>query len=325
VRARLVIVNWNGRAWLERCLAAVEGECRGVAEVVVVDNGSTDDSVAWLAASCPWVRVVAVGENAGFSRGNNLGVAGATTEFLVFLNNDTEVEPGWLAALIAAADRDPSVGLVTSQLVYFDRPDLVDSAGDGYLRCGGAFKVWHGRSASTAPGSREVFGACGGACLIRRALFERLGGFDERLFLIYEDVDLSYRARLTGARIVYAADAVVRHRGSATVGRASATAVFYGQRNLEWVWLQNTPGRLLWRSFLSHAIYSCAGVAAYARHGHAWTAVRAKLAALAGIPVTLSKRRLIQRGATADPERLWQLMEGDWIGLKRREKSFDLR
>jgi GT2 family glycosyltransferase len=108
----------------------------------------------------------------------------------------------------------------------------------------------------------------GAALLISRALFDQLGGFDERLFIVYEDVDLCYRARLAGASVHYAAAAVVGHAGSGTLGRRSRTAVFHGQRNLEWVWLQNTPASLLWRSLLRRTFaYSLAGGVWYARQG----------------------------------------------------------
>ena len=161
---------------------------------------------------------------------------------------------GWRACTprhLAAPDRD----LVTSRIVFLDRPDIVDSAGDGYLRAGGAFKHGHGAYIAGFTSSREVFGACGAAFLIRRDVFERLHGFDEDFFMVYEDVDLSYRARLAGYRCWYAADAVVRHAGSGTLGVMSSTAVFHGQRNLEWVWLKNTPRGLLLRTIPSHLAY----------------------------------------------------------------------
>ncbi len=215
----------------------------------------------------PGFVVDVLASNVGFAAGNNHGAAGATTDALVFLNNDTQVEPGWLHALVRAAEADPSRGLVTSKVVYLDRPDVIDSAGDGYLRCGGGFKHRHGSAAQVAEESREVFGACGAAFLIRRALFEDLGGFDADFFMVYEDVDLSYRARLSGARVWYAADAVVRHAGSAAIGRVSERAVYYGQRNVEWTWIKNTPAALWWRSPPAHVLYNLAGGVAYARRG----------------------------------------------------------
>jgi len=322
VRVRIVVLNWNGRGWLDGCFSALEAARTSDVEAVLVDNASVDGSLEFMQRRFPWVRLIALDENAGFARGNNLGAAGFEGAYLVFLNNDTQVAPGWLGALVAAADADAEVGLVTSRIVFLDRPDVIDSAGDGYLRCGGAFKVWHGGKTDAAPGSREVFGACGAAFLIRRALFDRLGGFDERFFMVYEDVDLSYRARLSGARVVYAADATVAHAGSASLGRLSRQAVFYGQRNLEWTWLQNSPARLFWRSLLPHLAYSIAAGAAYARHGLFGAWLSGKLAALAGLPRALAARRAVQASAVADPETLWRLMAPDWIGVKRREKEF---
>ena len=158
--------------------------------------------VRWRSSSAgfPSVRIIDNGVNLGFAAGNNAGARAAAGELLVFLNNDTVAESTWLAALHSAHLGGPGRDLVTSKLVWLDRPEVVDSAGDGYLRAGGAYKVGHGAAASPTPLLGEVFGACGAAFLIRRALFESLGGFDERFFMVYEDVDLSYRARLRGHR-----------------------------------------------------------------------------------------------------------------------------
>jgi GT2 family glycosyltransferase len=325
VRARIVVLNWNGKKYLHRCVAALLADAGDRAEVVVVDNGSTDGSVEFLRAAWPGVRVVALPRNVGFAAGNNAGARDATAEYLIFLNNDTEVASGWLTALLAAADAHGARGVIGSKVVFVQAqagsPVLVDSAGDDYFRAGGATKSWHRRPADSAPGSREVFSACGAAMLVPRTIFTELGGFDERLFVIYEDVDLCYRARLRGYTVHYAADAVVHHVGSAALGRLSATAVFYGQRNLEWVWLQNTPGRLLWRSLPAHVAYSLAGALYYARQGHAWTWLRAKAAALAGLRATLVRRRAIQASTSVDPESLWSLMRPGWLSAKRAEKS----
>ena len=114
----------------------------------------------------------------------------------------------------------------------------------------------------------EVFGVCGAACLVSRQVFEELGGFDEDFFASHEDVDLSYRARLRGYRCRYVADAIVRHHGSATLGRGSVSAVFHGQRNLEWMYLKNTPASLLVRTLPGHLVYNAASAAYFARMGH---------------------------------------------------------
>jgi GT2 family glycosyltransferase len=320
---RVIVLNWNGRSWLDRCLTALRRQTFRDFEVVLVDNGSTDDSVPFVRHAFPECTALPLPGNAGFAAGNNAGAQGSSAEYLVFLNNDTEVDPGWLHALVDVAERDSSVGLVTSHIVFMDRPDLLDSAGDGYLQCGGAFKIGHGQAAQNTAGVEEVFGACGAAFLIRRELFTRLGGFDADMFMVYEDVDLSYRARLLGARCMCAHAAVVRHAGSASLGRISEAAVYYGQRNLEWTWIKNSPRQLLMRSLASHALYDLAGLAGYARAGHLGAWIRGKAAAIAGLPDVWRKRRDVQRQISVDPDRLWTLMEPNWIAVKRREKLFD--
>jgi len=320
---RVIVLNWNGLEWLDGCLQALHAQWLAPTEIVIVDNASSDKSVAHVRERWPGVSVVALESNMGFAAGNNRGAAGAHTDALVFLNNDTQVEPGWLQALVGAADADPARGLVTSKVVYLDRPDVIDSAGDGYLRCGGGFKRRHGAAAQEAGVSGEVFGACGAAFLIRRSLFEELGGFDEDFFMVYEDVDLSYRARLSGARIWYAADAVVRHAGSAALGRVSDRAVFFGQRNLEWTWIKNTPASLWWRSLPAHVIYNLAGGVAYARRGQLGPWVRGKAAAIAGSPRFWRKRAGVQRHARVPAASLWAVMDRRWWAIKAAEKKFD--
>jgi GT2 family glycosyltransferase len=192
------------------------------------------------------------------------------------------------------------------------------------LRWGGAFKRHHGAPAGEAAQSGEVFGVCGAACLMPKALFDQLRGFDEHFFVSHEDVDLSYRARLLGYRCRYVADAVVRHLGSATLGKVSAFGVFHGQRNLEWVYLKNTPGALLARTFAGHLVYTAAAAVHFARLGLLGPFLRAKAAALAGIPRVLRQRAVVQRTRVVGPADLWPQMERRWLSTKLREKRFDV-
>ena len=321
----VIVLNYNGRRWLEGCLTAASEQMDGRQELILVDNASTDDSVAFVIGQFPSVRLLVLDGNSGFARGNNMGAQIARGHYLAFLNNDTIPQSGWLSALRAAFDRDHTTGITTSRLVYLHDPSVIDSAGDGYLRAGGAFKHLHGAPSTVGGQSGEVFGACGAACMFRKEVFADLGGFDEDFFMVYEDVDISYRARLLGYRCVYVADAVVHHAGSGTLRRNSALSVYYGQRNLEWTYLKNTPWSLLIRSLPSHALYDGAALFAYGAQGLLGPYLKAKWAALKGIPAMLRKRAAVQNRRLASTRDLWQAMDGNWIRRKRLEKRFDFR
>ena len=319
----VIVLNFNGRKWLPGCLGALAAQ-RGAPpfETILVDNGSTDGSADLVRTTWPDVRVAVRPANVGFAAGNNDGARLAQGTWLAFLNNDTVAEADWLGHLHTEAAAHPECALVTSRLVFLHDPSIVDSAGDGYLRAGGAFKHGHGASAGDFTSSREVFGACGGAFMIRREVFDALGGFDPRFFMNYEDVDLSYRARLAGWRIWYAASAVVRHAGSGSLGAVSPAAVFYGQRNLEWTWIKNTPPGLLAATALSHLAYSLAGVVHYAAIGRGGAALRGKWAALRALPSVLADRRRVQASRSVNARDVARFMEAGWLAAKRREKAF---
>jgi GT2 family glycosyltransferase len=319
----IVIVTWNGRGHLERCLPAVAAQQGVDAETILVDNASTDGTADLVRARFPWVRFVALDRNHGFAGGSNAGARAARGAYLAFLNNDTVADPAWLRTLRAGLDEADRVALATSRIVYMHDPEVVDSAGDSMTRWGGAFKRHHGGRASEAMQSREVFGACGAAFMIPKAVFEEIGGFDEDFFVSHEDVDLSYRARLRGYRARYVAESVVRHRGSSSLGRSSRLAVFHGQRNLEWVYVQNTPWPLLLRTLPGHVLYNAAAAVYFARQGLLGTFLSAKAHAAAGLPRALAKRARVQRARTASSSDIWRQLEPRWLGTKLREKRFD--
>jgi GT2 family glycosyltransferase len=319
----VVIVTWNGRRFLEPCLAALAAQEGVRAETILVDNASTDGTIEFVREAFPWVRVVALEKNVGFTGGNNAGARAARGRLLAFLNNDTVPDGRWLSTLQRGLDEAAGFALAASRIVYMHDPGVIDSAGDGMLRWGGAFKRHHGGRVEDAPDSGEVFGACGAAFLIPKAVFDELGGFDEDFFASHEDVDLSYRARLRGYRCRYVADAVVRHHGSATLGRVSPFAVFHGQRNLEWVYLKNTPTSLLWRTLPGHVLYDLAAAVHFVRSGRGIAFARAKMAALAGLPRMLRKRRVVQRARRVSARAIEAHLERRWLATKRREKRFD--
>ena len=320
----IVIVTWNGRQYLDDCLTAAQVQHGADAEIVLVDNGSSDGTPAHVQARFPGVRVVALGANHGFAGGCNIGAREARGAYVAFLNNDTIADPGWLRALRAGIDSASRSLLVTSRVVYMHDPNLVDSAGDGAFRWGGAYKRLHGQSVERAALPQEVFGVCGAACLMPKTVFEELGGFDEDFFASHEDVDLSYRARLRGYRCRYVPDAIVRHHGSASIGTISRFAVFQGQRNLEWVFLKNTPGSLLLRTLPGHLLYNAAAAAHFTRLGLLGTFLKAKAAAVAALPAVMRKRTAIQASALVGSPAIEEHLDRGWLTAKVREKRFDV-
>jgi GT2 family glycosyltransferase len=159
--------------------------------------------------------------------------------------------------------------------------------------------------------------------MLPKAVFEELGGFDEDFFASHEDVDLSYRARLRGYRCRYVADAIVRHHGSATLGKVSPFAVFQGQRNLEWMYLKNTPTPLLLRTLPGHLVYNMAAAAHFTRLGLLGTFLRAKIAAAGRLPSVIAKRRSIQATKRVDAAAIEAHLDRRWLAAKTREKRFD--
>jgi GT2 family glycosyltransferase len=236
MRASVIVVSYNSRADLELCIESILRELSSQDELIVVDNGSTDGSADLVAERFAGVRLIR-GANTGYAGGNNCGAAAAKGDFLVFLNPDTALQPGALAALLAPLeDSRAEIGLTTAQIVHMRRPEVINTCGNtmhytGLTYCRGA-----GRSRSEYAVSAEVDAVSGAAFALRRALFAELGGFDEQFFMYVEDTDLSWRARLAGYRCLYVAEAVVAHDYRPSY---SPTKAFYLDRNRHLMLLKN--------------------------------------------------------------------------------------
>jgi GT2 family glycosyltransferase len=306
----VIIPNWNGAHHLPACLDSLGRQRYPRFEVIVVDNGSNDASLTLLARDYPDVRLIPLGENRGFAPACNLGMRAARGEILVLLNNDTEAGPGWLGALVAAFERHPEAGSVASKMRLFDQRDHLHTAGDFYRLDGtpGNRGVWQ-RDEGQFDQEAFVFGACGGSAAYRRAMLDEIGLLDETFFFSCEDVDLGWRAQLAGWPCVYAPEAVVYHKVSAT--GAGATISYYDGRNFIYLIAKDYPWSLLrrhWRAVLRaqwhitrDALRAWRGAAARAR-------LRGQLAGLWGIPRMLHARRAVQRTRRASDADLLRVL-----------------
>ena len=243
-RSTIIIPNYNGMAYLENCLASLRGE---PARVIVVDNGSTDGSRELVQEKFPKVRLISLDRNYGFCRAVNRGMEASETTYVILLNNDTEAQPGFVKALEKAMDGDERVFSGAARMVRMDAPSRIDDAGDYYCALGWAFAAGRDKPAENYDAPREIFSACGGACIYRRRILQKIGGFDENHFAYLEDVDLGYRARLYGFRNLYVPGAVVRHAGSASSGsRYNAFKAELTARNSVYLAYKNMPpGQML--------------------------------------------------------------------------------
>ena len=306
----VVIVNLNAGAYLARTLDALAAQTAPPKRVILVDQGSTDGSLEGIEERFGFVELVRPGENLGFAGGNNLAVRMADDcDWVALLNPDAFPRPDWLERLLEAAEREPGYAMLTSTLVLAGDPDRLDGTGDVYHTSGLAFRRDHGRLLSDAGrATGEVFAASGAAALYRRDAFLEVGGFDERFFCFLEDVDLAFRLRLAGRRCLYVSDAIVEHVGSATTGRVSEFTIFHSHRNLVWTYVKNMPGALFWLYLPAHVFVNLAAVVGFSVHGQARAVLRAKHAALVGLPEMLAERRRLQGGRQVGARELRRLM-----------------
>jgi len=285
----VVIVNFDGERLLGDCLAALRAQTHAPQEIVVADNGSSDGSLAMLRAHHPGVRVLELGHNFGFAGGANRGVAATSAPWVCVLNSDAAPAPDWLARLLAAP-RDERWTWALGSVLVSASTGRIESAGDQYDPAGFAYKLLRDHPLSDLPSEPyPVFAAPGAAPVFRRDVFDRLGGYEERFFLYYEDVDLAFRAALLGFHALLVPDAHVVHRLGATT-KSLARARFYVARNSVWCAVRCLPeagARRLARRW-------AAELRANRPRRLIPVELAGRAAALAGLPRALRERREIQ-------------------------------
>jgi GT2 family glycosyltransferase len=257
----VVIPNWNGLHWLAGCLDAVARQELAPAELIVVDNGSSDGSVAYLRAEHPEARVLALADNTGFARAANEGIRTATSEFVALVNTDVVLAPDWLRRLRQVLRQDAGAAAVACKMLDLEDPTLVYDAGDVLRRDGCC--IQRGRRCRDdgswdAPG--EVFGVCAGAALYRRDAVLAVDGFDERYFAYLEDVDLALRLQLAGWKCRYE-PAVAFHAGEGSSHQLPGGHLYLVERNTLFLVAKAFPLRWL-------------PLVAYRQAGWAWRALR---------------------------------------------------
>lgn len=278
MRIDVIIPSWNGRHLLGSCLDALAAQTRVADGIVVVDNGSTDETDAWLGSEYPRIRVVRLSTNAGFAGGAQAGAEASCADLIAFLNNDARPHQAWLATAESVFGWD-AVGSCAS--VILSPEGVVESAGLRWTIWGVGRRCMEGRlTCQLPPHAVEVFGASGGAAIYRRDAFMEVGGFDRAYFAQDEDIDLALRLRYAGYSCLLHPGAVVEHLGGQTLRRTPGLLLSLAQRNLEWAFWYNTPW-VLWPAL--GPLHGCYQIASLLRHiaaGRGRAVSRAKCAAV---------------------------------------------
>ena len=239
----IIIVNYNGRPFLDDCLKSLHQINYNEIEIILVDNSSSDDSLDFVKREYPNIIIIKLEKNRGFAEPNNIGTKIAKGDYFLFLNNDTIVEPNFVSELIKTALKDSKIGILQSLLL---KPGgEIDSSGDFIDETGIVFN-----SKKPISNDREIFSARGACMMVQRNLFEKLGGFDEKFYFSFEDVDLGWRARIFGYKIVVIANSKVRHRGGKTTNKKETKLAFHGLKNQLSMKITNFELKFALKSFL---------------------------------------------------------------------------
>jgi GT2 family glycosyltransferase len=235
----IIIPNYNGEKYINQCIESVTLDSDYM-EIIIIDNKSTDMSVRNIRKySFP---LIANTQNFGFAYAVNQGIRQSKGELILLLNNDAFIESSFLSELIKTIESDPNIFSVSSKMLQYHQPELIDDAGDDYTLLGWTLKRGDGMHKSKYSQTAEVFSACAGAALYRKSILEEIGLFDENFFAYMEDVDIGYRARIHGYKNIYCPDAICYHVGSATSGsKYNAFKVKLAARNNIYVVYKNMP------------------------------------------------------------------------------------
>lgn len=218
-RISIIIPNYNGKNMLRICLPSIWRQRFRGFHVIVVDNGSKDGSIEYMQAHFPEVELIRFDENRGFSEAVNAGIKRSQSELVFLLNNDTELDPGFLDQIVMAFDNNRAADFCAPKMLNYHQREFLDGAGDGFLRGGVGYRIGTmERDGEFFERTRWVFGACAGAAVYKRKIFEEAGYFDTDFFAYLEDLDLNLRAAGRGFKCLYVPQARVYHIGSATTG-----------------------------------------------------------------------------------------------------------
>lgn len=307
----VIIVNWNSFDLLKRCMESLDLQTATITRIVIADNHSqARPAIPPVSARFP-TEYLWLDHNTGFAQANNIAITKlADCEWVALVNPDAFPTPHWLEKLLAAAERHPDAGSFAGPTFMDGHPELLDGAGDAYHLTGLPWRTGHGQPREKMPCvEREIFSTCAAAALYRLSALQDVGTFDEDFFCYCEDVDLGFRLRLGGYPALFVPDAEAYHVGSATTGgKHSNTSIYYGHRNMVWVFVKNMPSPLFELLLVPHLLATLIVWLRFTLSGQGKIILRAKKDALKGIPSMWKKRRRIQAARKIPAKEIWKII-----------------
>lgn len=309
----VVIPNWNGADGLRRCLDSLQKQTLRP-HIIMVDNGSVDNSVALVEKHYPNVEIVRHTYNKGYAGGVNPGFRLALERgdtYVAPFNNDAVADKYWLEKLVACLDSRPACGVAACKIVSADGSHL-DSTGDYYTTWGLPYPRGRGEANSNKYDHlADIFAASGGASLYRAAMLRQVGLLDEDFFAYYEDVDLSFRMQLAGWKAVYVPQAIVYHEISTTGSKIKGFFTEQTMKNLPWLLWKNVPRQLLPTILPRFTFVYLFFFGSAIQRGQLWYALKGSSRALLLLPKKLGQRRIIQKTAKVPPAYIASMLEWD--------------
>ncbi|AQX87360.1 glycosyltransferase family 2 protein [Elizabethkingia bruuniana] len=300
MKIAIAILNWNGKSWLEKFLPNVIANSQS-AEVYVIDNASTDDSVAYISTHFPSVKIVINQQNHGFAGGYNEGLKQIHADIYCLLNSDVEVTQEWLVPVAALFEKNPDIAAIQPKVLDYNRKNFFEFAGAGgglidnlgYPYCRGRVFENVEEDKGQYNDETEIFWASGCCLFIRSEDFWKQNGFDARFFAHQEEIDLCWRLKNSGRKIYYTGKSTIYHVGGGTLQKQNPRKTYLNIRNNLSMMLKNLPSDKLYLIFIRLCLDGVAGIYFMFKHGfsHTWAVIKAHFGFYAQLPGTLKLRQ----------------------------------
>lgn len=276
MKTAIVILNWNGHKMLEQFLPSVTSCCSEGDEIVIADNGSTDDSLAWLSQAYPALRIIALDKNYGFADGYNKALSQIDADYYVLLNDDVEVTPGWTQPVVQLLQSNPLAAIAQPKLLMHTQRDTFEYAGGaggfidkmGYPFCRGRLFNTLEKDEGQYDDACEIFWASGAAMFVKADVWKKLGGLDGDFFAHMEEIDFCWRCKTRGYKVLYCPDSVVYHVGGGTLPKSSPHKTYLNFRNNMSLLFKNLPSKRLHRTIFTRMVLDGVAAVKFLLEGH---------------------------------------------------------